>query len=201
MGKEEKNLLSIFSIQFPQEIPQNININEIKLFAGSFKFPSKEQIALMKKPIKYTELLSTINYYFPLSPDILSLILNENPESHEVQIYLSCFVFCSYITWRIYAEMTDNFDQFELILQVLEHIVSFPTFCDISIKLIVETILFYISKNKDISLDFIISSIEELLTLEEETALHAVMIEIVNKLIRYLLFFIYGTLLNYLCLT
>ena len=54
----------------------------------------------------YNEALQGINYYFPLIPIVLQLMI-DNPENSQVLIeYCSCFTLCSYITWMMYVECT-----------------------------------------------------------------------------------------------
>lgn len=164
----DTSIVSILSLRFPEGFPKHACVDELPGMVGAINFPTYSQSELSKiagrassgKDFKTT--LDGMKYYFPLVPVILQYIADCDDFSADVLDYCACVVLCSYISWRVFAEFTLNFEYTGLILNALPYVSLSPKHSALVMKVYNEIVLYYLRDSPIFSFPMILASMKRL---------------------------------------
>jgi hypothetical protein len=120
---------SILALPFPIHFPDGPDTDDLsRVFCGvTFPSLSPSQIpGRTRRPCDYRTVLQDTEFYFPLVPDILERLSLVAPTDADIIAYCSCFVLCSYLSWRMFMEYTCYTQYLSLIVDTIPLVMKSP---------------------------------------------------------------------------
>jgi len=130
MNSDQTLLLSILKLKFPKKTPQTFKNKELQVFLNFISFPcysSSDYTVISSRSIKknlFSEYLKELHYFFPFVPTILDMFFDYDSSDSNEKFFISCYVLCSFISWRLYVEFTGDFQHLKLILDSLANAIE-----------------------------------------------------------------------------
>ena len=159
-------LVQILSLKFPDD-PPDIEMNdEFTLLVSPIIFPKITQFDLqtiqnnLQTAHNFTDALNGVNYYFPLVPIVLQLMVDMVDISSTNIEYCSYFTLCSYITWRLYVELTNNFENLPLLLDCFSFS-SFSSQKKLIIEVYIQVVYFYLNSTAPFDFSYIFPTLSD----------------------------------------
>ena len=154
---EIMQLVSILSIAYPKEVPEQLKETPIYEKIKDTKFPDFDNSNFdifsidpeNMTEISFTEALKDSHFNFPFQYDVLEFFKDYKTNNDSVENFIGCYSLCSFISWVRNYEETHSFDNIFIIYNALyRSIVTANFHKSISAFLILQNI-YVQSKNFD----------------------------------------------------
>ena len=160
------SLIQILSLKFPEDSPDIQMNDEFSILVSPIVFPklTQQDLQIIQNNIQtaqnFTDALNGVNYYFPLVPIILQLMNDLVDNSSANLEYCSYFTLCSYITWRLYVELTNNFENLPLLLDCFVFS-SYSSQKKLIIQVYIQAVYFYLNSTAPFDLSYIFPTLSD----------------------------------------
>lgn len=142
-------------------------IDDFTLLLGAINYPQfnfqllSQMSTTITKATSFREALSGFNWYFPLMPLLLQLMANSDDYDSDIIEHCTYFTLYSYITWRLYVEYTNNFENLPQILDALA-VCSESSNSKLVIQVYIQSIQLYLSSTAPFDFSYIYPSLCEI---------------------------------------
>ena len=165
---EISTLISILSIQFPTNYPNKENLDDLDSIIPGISFPKYTHseinniISNSENLTEFKDILKGNFFYFPFTPTVLHIISNCDDDTEELVDFCACIVMCSYLSWKVFVEYTQNFEHLPFLLDAIPY-VSKSNHSDIISQIYYNLIHYYLSSCQNFNFNTLYKSLSMLL--------------------------------------